>query len=807
MNLAKPFKIWFSGILIVLLMLFAAGVSDEDPRYQRIRNALNKFTNIYQQQKIYLHLDKSIYYGGDIIWIKAYLVNGMNHLPDTLSTNLYVELISPLQSRVEIKRFQMFYGFGIGDFTLSDTLPEGLYQIRAYTNWMQNFDADFYFKKNFQIVNPGYTKLISPRQARVNKKELDTRLKQEDDLDIQFMPEGGSLVNGLESVVAFKAINKLGKGIDIDGNIIDDRGNIITSFSSFYKGIGTFNLQPEDDRKYYSIIKLANKDIKTPLPQTLDLGVVLHAEQNRNMIKIYVRSNKFRTNDRQANEIILVGQVGGQLYYHTILHSEGGQAEVDIMKNIFPTGIIQFTAFSGRGEPLAERLVFNNRSDLMRILFNASDSVTDKGTKVILRINTADVNLNPVSANLSLAVTRNNEEMSSTNNENIYSTLLLTSDLKGYVEDPSDYFKDQTPSTVKALDNLMLTNGWRRFDWNKILAGEYPDIHYHEEKGITVSGRITRDFFDIPLKNCKVQLSVMDKYNDVFTQYSSNKGYFMFENLIYYDTVSIKIEAWKPNGRKNLLILLPEEKLNEISGFQGDYTLTTFSERDQKSYRTEKYKEARKAYYEEQERLKEERKNLPITLYGEPDAVLLAKDLPKGTFNILEAMTGRIPGVSISGDQVVIRGPSTFFGSNQPLFLIDGVPVEDVEAVKSIPITDIDRVEVLKGPSAAIYGIRGANGIIAIYTKRGFYIRRGVIEFNMLGYNTPRIFYEPKYLPENEPQRNYTQLWEPVIQTNTSGKAEIVFDKPSIQGDYRFIFEGISFGGHVGYAETVISNQ
>ena len=203
MELKKQVTSWLF-LLPTLLLIAVMGFADEDLRFKRIKEALERFTIVYPQQKAYLHTDKVQYTGGDIMRVKAYLVNGMNHLPDTLSTNLYVELISPYETRVEIKRFRMYRGFGFGDFVLSDTLPEGLYQIRAYTNWMQNFSEDYFFEKNFQVVNPAYGMLISPREAKENQKEIDQRDKLDADIDIQFMPEGGSLVEGLESVVGFK---------------------------------------------------------------------------------------------------------------------------------------------------------------------------------------------------------------------------------------------------------------------------------------------------------------------------------------------------------------------------------------------------------------------------------------------------------------------------------------------------------------------------------------------------------------------------------------------------------------------------
>ncbi len=806
MNMKRFLSGWYTWV-IVLIIFFCAGLKDEDLRFKRISDAINRFTMMYPQMKVYLHTDKKDYRGGEVMWIKAYLVNGMDHLPDTLVTNLYVELISPTQTRVEIKRFQMFDGFGTGDFQLNDTLPEGLYQIRAYTAWMQNFDAAYYFKMNFQVINPYYRKIISPKQARINEKELDDRDKMTGDIDLQFMPEGGDLVNGIESVVAFKAINKLGKGSEISGTVYDQKGNRVTDFKTFRKGIGTFVLKPEKDVKYFALVKTGNKEMKVALPPALEKGFVMHAENRLGSIGLHIVSNNQTTNDPVANEVIIAAQMGGKIYYGNIARLENGKVNIEIPKNIFPPGILQITVFSGRSLPVAERLVFIGAGNYMNISMGVSDSLSDDGKKIAVEIRATDFQHRPLKANLSLSVTRDRPDQPESNHENILSSLLLSSDLKGYIEDPLDYFTALTPENITALDNLMMTQGWRRFDWNRILAGKYPEILYHEEKGITVSGKLTRDFFGIPLKDCPVRLSIMDKYNDVFTQQSAKNGTFSFNNLVYYDTVNVRIEAWRQSGRKNLVIILPDEKQNPVTNQQGDYTLTTLSERDNRAYRMTTNQESKEAYDRQKKLLEEDRKNGPITLYSEPDNVLYAKDFHTATGNVLDVIKGRIPGVQVTGNSVLIRGINTFYGSTQPLYLVDGVPVNDVSAVTSIPIEDIERVEVLKGPSTSVYGARGANGVIAVFTKHGQYLIRGRIDFSMLGYSTPRKFYQPKYTPEQEPPIAYTVIWKPMIVTNDEGKARVEFDKPLIQGEYRFDIEGISYAGDVGYAWEVLSNQ
>ncbi len=795
-------------LLVILLACLAAGFSDEDLRYRRIMTAINRFTQLYPQKKVFLHTDRTEYKGGNTLWFKAYLVNALSHLPDTVSTSLYVELISPVQKRVQIKRIRMFRGFGTGDFILSDTLPEGLYQLRAYTSWMLNFDPEFQFRKNFRLINPVYSKYISEKEAKSNKRELESMSRSEERIDLQFMPEGGYLVEGMESVVAFKAIDKLGKGVNINGIITDDKGNRITSFASYYKGIGRFVLKPEKGTRYYAHTQDGNKMNKTALPIPLETGMVLHVEPRDQVISVSLASNKPPTADPTANEVIITGQTGGRLYYITTVILNNNTAHLEIPQQLFPSGIMQLTAFSGRGLPLAERLVFIDVRDRMHIRFFASDTFAREGKKILLEIRSKNDHGQPIPAAFSLSVTREMNSAATVIGDNIFSNLLLTSDLKGYVEAPLDYFKPGSSGGASdAIDNLMLTQGWRRFDWNSILSGSYPKIRYFEEKDMMVYGLITRDFLSMPLRDCRVQLSVMDEYNDVFTQQTNKDGLFLFENMVYYDTIQVKIEAWRSSGRRNLVIVLPGGTPIEVTGHQGDYTLITHSERDNRAYRRERAAEIKEAMDAEQKRLEEERSNEIKGVYGEPDYVIRSEEWLPGYTDVFDALKGRVPGMQINGSNVMIRGPGSFLGSTQPLYLINGIPVTDVSFIQAIPVEDIERVEILNGSKAAIYGSRGSNGVVAVYTKRGHYMKRGVLEFEMLGYNTPRVFYEPKYKPGAEPEDNYTVYWNPVIQTNASGNARVLFDKPEIEGDYRFDLQGISYSGQVAFVDTVIYNQ
>jgi TonB-dependent SusC/RagA subfamily outer membrane receptor len=162
--------------------------------------------------------------------------------------------------------------------------------------------------------------------------------------------------------------------------------------------------------------------------------------------------------------------------------------------------------------------------------------------------------------------------------------------------------------------------------------------------------------------------------------------------------------------------------------------------------------------------------------------------------------------VDVQGSKVIIRGIKTFYGSTDPLYIVDGIPVDNVQNVLNIPIQDVDRIEILKGPSTAIYGSRGANGVIAVYTKRGEFLIKGRLEFQMLGYATPRKFYVPKYnYSENADEyRPVTLGWIPDIRTDENGYVTIIQSLPGNAEKIMIVMEGLSMDGIPGASKLVI---
>lgn len=749
-----------------------------------IPEKLDAYYEKYPQQKVYMHLDKQTYYVGENIWFKVYFLDATSHLPSSHSNTLIVEFVNSFGHTSMTRLLKINNGYAHGEFTILDTIPTGLYEIRAYTNWMRNFGDDFFFHRQVTILNPEFSEQLFRDDKLANKKLKKKSVRKSGKTDFQFFPEGGYLINGIESRVAFKAINELGLGVDARGEVFNKKGERITEFSTFYQGMGDFTVKPETNEKYYAMIYLDNdRKEKIYLPEPLNSGYTI-STNNRNNEEIIVKIRSTYNNP----EVILVGHTRGHSYYTNTIKLESGRADVGIPANLFPTGILNLTLFDQRSESQCERLVFINHQDLLNI-----DLETDKETygsrqKVTLEINVRDKDNKPVTGNFSLAVSDHELNNNSVDfNSDISSYLLLVSDLTGRIQNPDYYFEKNTPETRQALDYLMMTQGWRRFIWENVVESVPVKINYPVEKGLSIQGKITRELFNIPLKNLPVTLTIQSGFNDVYYARTNDKGKYFFTLPDYEDTLNVEITATRASGRKNLVIHIDETELPESEMLYTSYT------REMPITGTNNFRP-----YEEPE---PDPDNPTLKgIHGEPDNVIYVDDHLSNYNNIFDIIKGRVPGVAVVGNSIQIRGINTFYGSTDPLYLIDNVPV-DASAVAAVNPHDVERIEVLKGPSAAIYGARGANGVIAIYTKRGQFMKKGVLEFQMLGYHRPREFYSPKYGTEFDylyPDDRITLFWAPTIITDSLGHAETVFYSSDRKGLFTVHLEGVGPDGNTG---------
>ncbi len=745
-----------------------------------ISEKLDAWYEKYPQQKVYMHLDKPAYIVGDHIWFKIYFLDSRTHLPSTYSNTLIVELINSFGRTSQQRLIKLKDGFAHGDFQLYDTMPPGQYEIRAYTSWMRNFGDESFFREHINIWNPDLAGELFRDDKLANKKLKKKSQRKSQRMDLQFFPEGGDLIIGLENNIAFKAINDLGLGIDVEGEIVNNTGLQVSTFKSAHLGMGSFKFTPEPDNKYFALVKNASgKQEKFPLPDLRGSGYNLLVDPAGINVEVTIQSTF------SEPEVTLLAQTRGKVYYQETFRLQSGTRKISIPTQSFPTGIAQITLFNERIEPQCERLIFIKNDDKLNVAISTDDNNYGTREKIAVGVRISDLNGNPVQGEFSLAVSnRQLKDYSGEFHSGISSYLLLTSDLKGRIENPDYYFENNSPEIRKDLDYLMMTHGWRRFLWENVTKNIPLKINYPVERNLIVQGRITREIFDIPLKNIPVNLTVQSGFNDVYYSRTNKAGEFEFSLPDYEDTLNIEITAKRHTGRKNLVIYVDESELPETKLNYSSYT-QTMEITGTNEFRPMETPE------------RDTNQVMIAGIYHEPDFVIYV-DEQMATYNsVFDIIKGRVPGVMVTGDQVIIRGVGSIYGGVEPLYLIDNVPV-DVGAVSTLNPNDVERIEFLKGPTAAIYGSRGANGVISIYTRRGFFIKKGVLNFQMLGYYKPREFYSPKYgtaFDHLYPDNRTTLYWAPVIHTDSLGNAAAEFYSSDTRGNFEVVLEGISEKG------------
>jgi hypothetical protein len=223
-------------------------------------------------EKVYLHVDRDSYFAGEDIWFKAYLIDALDRLLTDHSNSLHVELISPSLKIISNRIIRLEGGLGNGDFKLPIDIRSGRYTLRAYTNYMRNYGDQLFFNKEIAVINSADSSKTHDRVKYVENK-----------IQVSFFPEGGSLIDNVSSIVAFKATNYLEKGCDVSGKIFSSGGELITTFKSTHLGMGTFFLRPSHGLSYYSIVRGADSiDIRTELPKSFSTGVTFSASINQN---------------------------------------------------------------------------------------------------------------------------------------------------------------------------------------------------------------------------------------------------------------------------------------------------------------------------------------------------------------------------------------------------------------------------------------------------------------------------------------------------------------------------------------------
>jgi hypothetical protein len=643
--------------------------------------------------------------------------------------------------------------------------------------------------------------------------------------DVQFFPEGGSLIAGIQSKVAVKAIRSDGLGIDVKGTITDNTGTEVTKFESQHLGMGVFNLQPEAGKAYKANVSFSDgTQISYNLPRVQPSGIVLSVDNNSNpdSLSITMTVNDAYLTANQGKRIYLIAQCGGFIKYAAQTALQKKVYLATIPKTKFPTGILQISILSASGSPISERLAFVQSNDLMSLNMNTDKPLYGRRQPVKMNI-TAKDGTAPALANLSVAVIDENkipvdEDAEST----ILTSLLLTSDLKGYIEKPNYYFRNKDPKTLADLDALMLTQGYRRFSYRDIVNDKKPTIAVMPEQGINISGTL-RNNTGMPVFKGNVRLLMSDR-NTALDAVTNADGIFTFPNVMVNDSVKVTVNA-RSNANPNNLVLsvdgskypaptrisaLPDEKLN-IDSAMRPYLANTKTIYNS----THQLKEVEIKATTVPKRLGHLDQPALSGLGLDPDHVIDG-DRFKGCTNFVSCLQSMAMGLIYDGGLFYVQRDYNQ-GNRYPVAVfIDGMKMDNT-MLQTINAADVESVEIFfKDGLTGINQMDETNGVLIINKKKA---PKGagatladlqklipppyIIEFNPKGYAIAREFYSPKYvvnkLSTTGPDLRTTIYWNPkVITDKTTGAASVQFFNADGAGSYRAVVEGIDNNGHVG---------
>ena len=768
---------------------------NNDPFVKELQKNLRETRLASTGEKVYLHLDRPYYAAGETIWLKSYLINAATHEPAETSGLIYVDLVNSDGEVFATRRINSRNGQGAGQLELTSDLPEGSYLLRAYTNWMRNFGNEYFYTKRLMIYNSG------------NRAETSKGPSGSPKIDLQFFPEGGELIGNLPGLMAFKALKENGQSVEVKGTIFDDEGKKAGTFATSHKGMGSMIFAAKTGKSYYAVIDGMSGDVKYKLPEVRDEGFMMMVNNLKpNSVDILLKTSP----SFGSAEFFLICQSRGIIYHRYKGACRNRVARIEIPKSKFPDGIVQITLFDLMKKPIAERLVFINSYQQPFMSMRANTDRIQRRERMTFDFQLKDSDGKAIkNAALSAAVIDGDQGRFSLQGENIDSYLLLNSDLRGNIENPGEYFINESRETLKKLDLVMLTHGWRRFTWADNDQAQKPEFTWRMEKGMNISGqafygdskrRAANEYLDF--------IPVNANNRGLWNSSTDIKGRWFLKDILLTDTTRVIVRGTSGNSfKQNISIEVDDYNTPESAGF-----LRYESEFDEKILANylkmdEKRRAVELSYQQSTavttlEEVTVEGAKIGNSMYGEPDEVLVLGDQERAYADLLQLIQGRFSGVYVTGNgpdaQIRIRGLGSWTANSTPLILLDGMIISDGSLDSSPPPTaiqntpdagppgssggpgqqaaaapepafpnqepstvimtlqtinpiNVERIELLKNAgSAGAFGMRGSNGVIAIYTRRGDQLRTqtqvdNINTFLLPGIHHVREFYIPDY--------------------------------------------------------------
>ncbi|MBK0383932.1 hypothetical protein I5M32_13265 [Pedobacter sp. SD-b] len=783
----KNIIVWFG------LLFFSLGQVIAQNDLSVFNTKFGKQTTDTFREKLFVHTDQDFYLAGEIIWFKVYLSDASTHILTDLSSVAYVEILDVDQKPVLQLKVAIENGVGNGSIFLPVSLPSGNFKLRAYTNWMKNFAPDDNFEKTITIFNS------------LKASEIKDTVKSKD-FDIQFFPEGGNLLEGVDCKVAFKAVDGYGKGVNFTGKLLNNLNQEVAVFEPLKFGIGNFHFKPEKDVQYKAVINYNNqKLVKDLMPAESNAYAMQLNEIGSDSVKITITHRA----DNDSSIYLLVHQQDKTTALQEV-KMKSGTAQVYIDKQKLGEGISSFTIFDSDIQPVCERLYFKRPTKKLELSVKTNQQKYLSREKVSLQIQSRDEKANNLASNLSLSIFLT-DSLQKMNEANIFSYLWLKSEIKGKIENVNYYFENDDKETNLALDNLLLTQGWRKFKGKEALKVEKPFLKFKPEyQQNIINGRVFYKNSDKPAPDILTSLSVVGSTEHLYGAKSDRDGYLAFNTKNIFGPVQLalqtynledslyKLELDDPFLKQNSDEQLPQLQLSKY--FSKSVLDRSIYMQVQNVYNADKLKTFITKSSKE------------VSFYGNASDKNYILNQYVRFPTLEEIFREYVPEVVVEKRDkkfslTTYNVQDKIYLDSAPLVLLDGILVKDMNrlmAYDPLKINELDIVAKKYYLGPLIFG-----GILNFSSIKGdfkdFNLDPNVVLVDYEGLQVQRKFYTPVYANPKEkasrlPDFRTLLYWSGDVKTSLTGTKNIDFYTSDLKGSYIIVLQGLSDNGRLGYS-------
>ncbi len=733
-------------------------------------------------EKVYLQTDRSYYNTGEDLWFSAFLSNAKSTSLTSTSNNLYVELISAKAGMLDRKIIRLDKGLGKGDFKLMDSIPSGWYNIRAYTNWMRNFGDDFIFQKRIYISNN-----LAENASYTTRTAGQTATAEKPVKSIAFFPEGGALVEGLTSIVAFKTNDQSGNGIKAKGSVISSKGDTITSFQCTDAGLGIFAFAPKAGETYQVSGYYGTEKFTSALPAILKKGMVLHVVSDSTNIKASISTSEESFKELAGKSVSILIKHGGDNVYTGSFNITKPTVSVTIPTKDFPQGVAIITLVDQLGRPNCERLVFINGDNKAMLSIKPDKTAYKPREKVTLNIKATDAIGLPARTSFSLAAA---DALLPDDGGSLMSYLLLQSEVKGDIKNAAQYFDPNNPSRLKQLDLLLLTQGWRDYLWRRI-ADSTVHVSYLPEAGLVLKGTVREKVGSKMLPDMYITLFGSNFSGDkLFSTKTDQNGQFFLDGLKWYGNQAIKLSSKDAKGKKGGWLQIDTLAKPPVSAFlKGDQVVQPAiqAEMSKRFDYNRKYKFGDSITLKDVDIKANKSRNVQmfdqtLMTFGYPEQILDVKPADYSYQSLEHFLLTKVNGAQPVDD-------SDSIGNEGVTFISNGKKIRPRIKVNNREELVAERLDYYSLTMDQITQVK-VQHLVDMYSKDVFVISLTVkdgalagganlnlINTNLTGYYTARDFYSPNYSTAASPNKDLrtTIFWSPLIKTNEKGEAQVSF--------------------------------